>query len=101
MPFAIHSIFTKSRAFLWARGTNTPVPERDPLHAQAPSISLINLHLQPATGLSSRVPQFAFSSLSAAKSMLSIGEKLTSHNFTPELMNNARKRERESSMADD
>ncbi|GIZ03352.1 hypothetical protein CEXT_679451 [Caerostris extrusa] len=31
-----------------------PSPKRDPLDAQAPSISLINLHLQPAKGLSSR-----------------------------------------------
>ncbi|GIZ03353.1 hypothetical protein CEXT_679461 [Caerostris extrusa] len=31
-----------------------PSPKRDPLDAQAPSISLINSHLQTATGLSSR-----------------------------------------------
>ncbi|GIY47181.1 hypothetical protein CDAR_602581 [Caerostris darwini] len=43
---AIPSIFTKSRAFLSARGTNTPLP----LDSQAPSISLIHSHLQPATG---------------------------------------------------
>ncbi|GIY98290.1 hypothetical protein CEXT_27581 [Caerostris extrusa] len=78
---AIHSIFTKSRAFLWARGTNAPFPEdRDPLSAQALSISLIHSHLQPATGLSSR---FAFPSPSAAKSMLSVGAKLTCPNFYP------------------
>ncbi|GIZ03356.1 hypothetical protein CEXT_679491 [Caerostris extrusa] len=50
---AIHSIFTESRAFLWARGTNAPLPRRETsptLSAQALSISLIHSHLQPATG---------------------------------------------------
>ncbi|GIY47178.1 hypothetical protein CDAR_602551 [Caerostris darwini] len=73
---AIQSIFTKSRAFLWARGTSTPFPKRDPLDAQAPSISLIHSHLQPATGAFESVrPLFAFPSPSAAKSMLSVGTK--------------------------
>ncbi|GIY47180.1 hypothetical protein CDAR_602571 [Caerostris darwini] len=46
---AIRSIFTKGRAFLWPRGTNTPFPEeRHPFDAQAPSISLINSHLRCA-----------------------------------------------------
>ncbi|GIZ03351.1 hypothetical protein CEXT_679441 [Caerostris extrusa] len=91
---AIHSIFTESRAFLWARGTNAS-PKRDPpLCAQAPSISLINSYLQPATGaFKSDRPCLHFRRLPLSKSKLSVGAKLTSLNFTPELMNNIRNRE--------
>ncbi|GIZ03354.1 hypothetical protein CEXT_679471 [Caerostris extrusa] len=76
---------------LWGVEQTPPSRREAPICAQAPSISQINSIFNLRRAFSSRCCPVCISIAFRCKINVVAGDKLTSPNFTPELMNNARK----------